>query len=134
MKINQDHETFEELRARRNSERELEQFENAITKLKSKIPSQLNVHSSHSNPHRHSWPNINNNINKSSNEMMHLVPKFVGTIDSDLLKDFLDVPRLQMYLLCFFLFPPEAVIKRWFWFPNGFQRDPISTRIGPMRP
>ncbi|GFY91774.1 hypothetical protein Acr_08g0001700 [Actinidia rufa] len=44
--------------------------------------------------------------------MMPVEPKFAGTIDSDLLKDFLDVPRFQMCLLCFFLFPPEAVIKR----------------------
>ncbi|GFZ03151.1 hypothetical protein Acr_15g0017590 [Actinidia rufa] len=110
--INQAYKEFEELQTRGSREGELHEVKKDAAKLKSRIPSQLRIHSADSNPHRNSWPHIN----KSSNEMMNLYmePKSESTMDSaHLLESFNDLPHYSQYfLLCFFLFPPKAVIKR----------------------
>ncbi|XP_057484099.1 uncharacterized protein LOC130770621 [Actinidia eriantha] len=110
--INQACQKFEELQTRGSSERELHEVKKAVSKLKSQIPSQFRTHSADSNPHRNSWPDIN----KSSDEMTHLYeePKSGSTMDSaHIRRAFPDLPNLsQHFLLCFFLFPPKAVIKK----------------------
>ncbi|GFZ03152.1 hypothetical protein Acr_15g0017600 [Actinidia rufa] len=62
---------FKELQTRGSRERELREVKKAVAKLKSQIPSQLRIHSADSNPHRKSWPDIN----ESSGEMMQLYMK-----------------------------------------------------------
>ena len=110
--INQIYQKFEELQTRGSSERELHEFKKAVSKLKSRIPSQFRTHSADSNTHRNSWPDIN----KSSDGMTHLYMerKFWSTMDSARTQRvFSGLPNLsQHFLLCFFLFPPKAVIKR----------------------
>ncbi|PSS10313.1 Disease resistance RPP13-like protein [Actinidia chinensis var. chinensis] len=110
--INQAYKEFEELQTRGSREGELHEVKKAIAKLKPRIPSQLRIHSTDSNPHRNSWPDIN----KYSDEMMQLYmePKSESTMDSaHLLEPFLRLSFFIQDLLFFFiLFPPKAVIKR----------------------
>ncbi|XP_057511168.1 disease resistance RPP13-like protein 4 [Actinidia eriantha] len=108
--INQAYQNFKELQTRGSRDRELHEVKKAVAKLKSRIPSQLIIHSADSITHR-KWPDINN----SSDEMMQLYmePESERTMDSDLLEAFNDLPAFsQNLLLCFFLFPPTVVIKR----------------------
>ncbi|XP_057513658.1 uncharacterized protein LOC130795530 [Actinidia eriantha] len=106
--INQVYQEFEELQTRGSREGELHEVKKAVAKLKSRIPSQLRIHSADSNPHRNSWPDIN----KSSDKMMHLYmePKSESTMDSAHLLEAYSYSRVLFS--CFFLFPPKAVIKR----------------------
>ncbi|GFZ03154.1 hypothetical protein Acr_15g0017620 [Actinidia rufa] len=118
VQINKARGKFEELQGG-SSVRELDEFMKGIRMLKSQIPQQLKIHYAYSNPHRNPWPSIN----KSSDEM-ETKTKFLDIIDSaDLWQAYLDLPMLlKNYLLCFFLFPEKAVIKRrvmlYLWMSN----------------
>lgn len=78
MQINHAYDKFEELQTRGSSEAELYELRKAVTKLKSKIPSQLKISSPDSILHRNPWPDVN----KASAEMMgNLDKKFEHTIN-----------------------------------------------------
>ncbi|KAH7845853.1 hypothetical protein Vadar_006694 [Vaccinium darrowii] len=129
MQINQACEKLQDLQTRENSEMELDELKMAVKKLKSQIPSQLKICSRDSNPHqKNRWPNVN----KASDEMMRKLyeqQKFEPAIDSKgLLEAFLALaPELRRYMMCFFWFPPRAIITRrvviylWMAHPYGIE-------------
>ncbi|PSS10312.1 Disease resistance RPP13-like protein, partial [Actinidia chinensis var. chinensis] len=100
---------FKELQTRGSRERELREVKKAVAKLKSQIPSQLRIHSADSNPHRKSWPDINESSGEMYMELKSERTKNAGP----LLQAFNDLSYIkQNMVLCFFLFPPKVVIKR----------------------
>ncbi|KAH7836594.1 hypothetical protein Vadar_003282 [Vaccinium darrowii] len=128
MQINRACEKLQDLQTRENSEMELDELKMAVKKLKSKIPSQLKMHSRDSKPHQNRWPNVN----KASDEMMRKLyeqQKFEPAIDpKGLLEAFLALPpELRRYMMCFFWFPPRAIITRrvmiylWMAHPYGIK-------------
>ncbi|XP_058205593.1 disease resistance RPP13-like protein 4 [Rhododendron vialii] len=113
VKINQAHEKFEELQKLGGSQRDFDELRKDVMKLKFQIPSHGKIRSADSNPRRNRWPNIN----EAEDGMSHFFykePEDTHTGDFDgLLEAFHDLSLpWQRCLLCFFKFPPAAIIKR----------------------
>ncbi|KAI8562259.1 hypothetical protein RHMOL_Rhmol03G0021000 [Rhododendron molle] len=113
VKINQAHEKFEDLQTLGGSQRDFDELRKDVMKLKFQIPSHGRIRSADSNPRRNRWPNIN----EAEDGMSHFFykePEDTHTGDFDgLLEAFHGLSRpWQRCLLCFFKFPPAAIIKR----------------------
>ncbi|KAI8562265.1 hypothetical protein RHMOL_Rhmol03G0021600 [Rhododendron molle] len=113
VKINQAHEKFEDLQTLGGSQRDFDELRKDVMKLKFQIPSHGKICSADSNPRRNRWPNIN----EAEDGMSHFFykePEDAHTGDFDgLLEAFHGLSQpWQRCLLCFFKFPPAAIIKR----------------------
>ncbi|KAI8562271.1 hypothetical protein RHMOL_Rhmol03G0022200 [Rhododendron molle] len=92
---------------------EFDELRKDVTKLRLQISSRVKICPADSNPHRKRWPNIN----EAEDRMSHYFYKepedaHIGDFDG-LLEAFHDLClRWRHCLLCFFKFPPEAIIKR----------------------
>ncbi|XP_058205600.1 uncharacterized protein LOC131319390 [Rhododendron vialii] len=113
VKINKAHEKFEELQTLGGSLRDFDELQKEVAKMRLQISSHVKIRHANSNPHRKRWPNINEAEDRMSH-FFYKEPEDTHTGDFDGLLEAFHVLflRWRHCLLCFFKFPPAAIIKR----------------------
>ncbi|KAI8562254.1 hypothetical protein RHMOL_Rhmol03G0020600 [Rhododendron molle] len=109
VKINKAHDKFFDLKTLGGSLRDFDELRKDVAKLRLQISSHVKIRAADSNPHRKRWPNIN-----EAEDFFYKEPEDTQTGDFDgLLEAYHDLSLpWRHFLLCFFKFPPAAIIKR----------------------